>query len=266
MSKSYYKKKIALTNKTFIKLKIKTLSESGIITSVKDGVAVVYGLQKGCAGEMIYTRSARNPNGMLLNLHRYYASLVIFGNVQYKYGTRVYRTRRLMGIPVSLLLFGRVIDALGSVIDGGKLVRSKVFKKVDTKAIGIIDRQSVFEPMLTGLISVDAMTPIGCGQRELIIGDRQTGKTSLALDAILNQIKYGFMFCIYVAIGQKKGAIAKIVDFFFNSTTSAKAKRSLIVISSSSSDSATLQFFSSLYRLYYWRVTRHKRMPLFNYI
>ena len=119
----------------------------------------MYGLQKGGAGEMVYTNSVRNPNGMLLNLHRYYASLVIFGNVQYKYGTRVYRTRRLMGIPVSLKLFGRVIDSLGSIIDGGKSVRSKLFKKVDTKAIGIIDRQSVYEPMLTGLISVDAMTP-----------------------------------------------------------------------------------------------------------
>src|SRR6185312_9082732 len=185
------------TDRSFIKVKIKTISESGIITSVNDGVAVVYGLQKGCAGEMLYTRSARNPNGMLLNLHRYFARLVIFGNVQYKYGTKVYRTRRLMGIPISLLLFGRVIYALGSVIDVGNTVRSKIFKKVDTKAIGIIDRQSVSEPMLTGLISVDAMTPIGCGQRELIIGDRQTGKTSLALDSILNQIKYGFMFCIF---------------------------------------------------------------------
>jgi len=149
-----YLKKVALADRSFLKIKIKNISESGIITSVKDGVAVVYGLQKGCAGEMVYTRSARNPNGMLLNLHRYYASLVIFGNAQYKYGTRVFRTRRLMGIPISLLLFGRVIDALGSVIDGGKVVRSKIFKQVDTKAIGIIDRQSVFEPMLTGLISV----------------------------------------------------------------------------------------------------------------
>jgi F-type H+-transporting ATPase subunit alpha len=149
-----------------------------------------------------------------------------------------------MSVPVSSSLFGRVIDSLGGVIDGGKSIRSKVFRKVDTKALGIIDRQSVSEPMLTGIISIDAMTPIGCGQRELIIGDRQTGKTSVALDSILNQIKYGFLFCIYVGIGQKKGSIAKTVDFFFNGSYSNKARRSLIVVCSSASEAATLQFLA----------------------
>jgi len=196
---------------------------------------------------MIYTQHPKKPNGMILNLYKSYASIVVFsgGRFKYKYGVKVYRTCRLMSIPISLSLFGRVIDALGSIIDGGKLIKSKIFRKVDIKAIGIIDRQPVSEPMLTGLVAIDAMTPIGCGQRELIIGDRQTGKTSLALDAILNQIKYGFLFCIYVAIGQKKGSIAKTVDFFFNhSTLSEKAKRSMIVVSSSSSEAATLQFLA----------------------
>jgi len=227
-----------------IKPILASVNISGVITSIKDGVAIVYGLRSGLASEMIYTSTSTYPNGMILNLHKSFVSVVIFGNLRYKYGTRVFRTKRLMSIPVSMKLFGRVIDSLGSTVDGGLKIGSKVFKKVDTKAIGIIQRQSVSEPMLTGLISIDAMTPIGCGQRELIIGDRQTGKTSVAIDSILNQLKYGFLFCIYVAIGQKKGSVAKIVDFFFKGRVSKKAKRSLIVISSSSSEAATLQFLA----------------------
>jgi F0F1-type ATP synthase alpha subunit len=192
--------KLKLGKLTVIKPILSSVNISGVITSIKDGVAIVYGLRTGLSSEMIYTSSSTYPNGMILNLHKSFVSVVIFGNLRYKYGTRVYRTKRLMSIPVSIKLFGRVIDSLGSTVDGGLKIGSKVFKKVDTKAIGIIQRQSVSEPMLTGLISIDAMTPIGCGQRELIIGDRQTGKTSVAIDAILNQLKYGFLFCIYVSI------------------------------------------------------------------
>jgi len=217
---------------------------SGKITSIKDGVATVYGLRDGLSSEMIYTVGSSYPNGMILNLHKNYVSIVVFGNFKYKYGTLVFRTKRLMSVPVGVKLFGRVLDSLGSPIDGGAKICSKVFRKVDTKAIGIIKRQSVSEPMLTGLISIDAMTPIGCGQRELIIGDRQTGKTSVGIDAIINQLKYGKLFCIYVAIGQKKGSVAKIVDFFFKGNLKKKASRGLIVISSSSSEAATLQFLA----------------------
>jgi len=227
-----------------VQTKLKSMDMTGLITSVKDGVAIVYGLRSGLASEMIYTKSAAYPNGMILNLHKNYVSVMIFGNLKFKYGTRVYRTHRLMSVPVSTELFGRVIDSLGATVDGGKVIRSKLFKKVDTKALGIIARQSVGEPMLTGIISIDAMTPIGCGQRELIIGDRQTGKTSVAMDAILNQLKYGFLFCVYVAIGQKKGSIAKIVDFFYKGKYANKAQRALIVVSSSSSEAATLQFLA----------------------
>lgn len=227
-----------------VKIALRSGASTGLITSIKDGVAIVYGLKNGLSSEMIYTSSSSAPNGMILNLHKGYVSVVIFGNQKYKYGTRVFRTKRLMSVPVSTSLFGRVLDALGSPIDGGKKIGGKLFKKVDTKAIGIINRQSVFEPMLTGLVSIDAMTPIGCGQRELIIGDRQTGKTSVAVDAIINQLKYGKLFCIYVAIGQKKGSIAKIVDFFFKGALSKKANRALIVISSSSAEAAILQFLA----------------------
>jgi len=227
-----------------IKILLSTGGNSGVITSIKDGVAIIYGLKNSLAGEMIYTSHASVSSGMILNLHKGYVSVVIFGNLKYKYGTKVFRTKKLMSIPISIRLFGRVLDALGATIDGGVTLKSKVFKKVDTKAIGIISRQSVSEPMLTGLVSIDAMTPIGCGQRELIIGDRQTGKSSVAIDSILNQLKYGHLFCIYVAIGQKKGSIAKIVDFFFKGKLKRKANRSLIVISSSSSEAATLQFLA----------------------
>lgn len=236
--------KIRLDNLTVIRPTLTSAHNSGIIISIKDGVAIVFGLRGGLSSEMIYTNSSLYPNGMILNLHKSYVSVVIFGNLKYKYGTRVFRTKRLMSIPVSIKLFGRVIDSLGATVDGGTRIGSKLFKKVDTKALGIISRQSVSEPMLTGIISIDAMTPIGCGQRELIIGDRQTGKTSVGIDAILNQLKFGYLFCIYVAIGQKKGSIAKIVDFFFKGELSNKAKRSLIVISSSSSEAATLQYLA----------------------
>jgi len=227
-----------------IKLLLTSGNNSGVISSIKDGVAIIYGLKAGLSSEMIYTTSSLYPNGMILNLHKGFVSIVIFRNLKYKYGTRVFRTKRLMSIPVSIKLFGRVLDSLGSSVDGGLKINSKVFKKVDTKAIGIINRQSVYEPMLTGLISIDAMTPIGCGQRELIIGDRQTGKTSVAIDSIINQLKYGKLFCIYVAIGQKKGSVAKIVDFFFKGKLKNKSNRGLIVISSSSSEAATLQFLA----------------------
>lgn len=145
-----------------------------------------------------------------------------------------------MNIPLSLKLFGRVIDALGNTIDGGKKIVSAITRKVDTKAVGIIPRQSVREPMQTGISSIDAITPIGCGQRELIIGDRQTGKTTIAVDTILNQKVNGHLYCIYVAVGQKKSTVAQIVTFF----KKLGALSNVIIVSATSADPATLQFLA----------------------
>jgi proton translocating ATP synthase F1 alpha subunit len=179
--------------------------------------------------------------GMVLSLEHNTTSVVIFGNDTYlKQGDRVFRSFLSMNIPLSLKLFGRVIDALGNTIDGGRKIFSPITRKVDTKAVGIIPRQSVREPMQTGINAIDAITPIGCGQRELIIGDRQTGKTTIAVDTILNQKKNGHLYCIYVAVGQKKSTIAQIVTFF----KKVGAMSNVIIVSATSSEPATLQFLA----------------------
>jgi len=144
---------------------------------------------------------------------------------------------------------GRVIDSLGNTVDDRLVLKKNkksfsVFKKVDTKAIGIIPREGVKEPMQTGVVAVDALTPIGCGQRELIIGDRQTGKTSLALDAIITQLTYNTTLCIYVAIGQKIAGVAKIYDYFGHGNLKDLSRKRLVIVSSSSADSAVLQFLA----------------------
>lgn len=225
----------------------------GIILSIKDGVAKVIGLKGVKSGEMVYlgliNYYSSSPNGMVLSLNKGYLSVACFdGGVSLlKCGDRVFRTFRLISIPFSLSLFGRTLDPLGSPLDGKNGIESKIFLEIDTKAIGIIPRESVKEPMQTGVLAVDALTPIGCGQRELIIGDRQTGKTSLALDSISTQLLFnGRCYCVYIAIGQKKASVAKINDFFFgsNSFYQSFALRRLLIISSSSSDSAVLQFLA----------------------
>jgi len=144
-------------------------------------------------------------DGMALSLEGNIVGVVIFGNEKdLQQDSLVYRTSDIMSIPLTIKLFGRVIDSLGYTVDGGPSLKTNIIRQVDTKAVGIIPRQSVNEPMQTGIKSVDSMTPIGCGQRELIIGDRQTGKTSIAIDTILNQNQNGHLYCIYIAIGQKK--------------------------------------------------------------
>jgi len=179
--------------------------------------------------------------GMVLSLEYRTVSIVIFGNdTLLKQGDRVLRTHLIMNIPLSVKLFGRVVDALGNIIDAGPKVSSYISRKVDTKAVGIIPRQSVREPMQTGVNAIDAITPIGCGQRELIIGDRQTGKTTIAVDTILNQKSFGFLYCIYVAIGQKKSTIAQIVQFL----KKTGALQNTIIVSATSSEPATLQFLA----------------------
>jgi proton translocating ATP synthase F1 alpha subunit len=184
---------------------------------------------------------ASKIQGMVLSLEHNTVSVVIFGNdTQLKQGEVVYRTFVIMNIPLSIQLFGRVIDALGNTIDTGSKVISSLTRKVDTKAIGIIPRQSVREPMQTGVKAIDSITPIGCGQRELIIGDRQTGKTTIAIDTILSQKNFGYLYCIYVAIGQKKSTIAQIVNFL----KKVGSLKNTIIVSATSSEPATLQFLA----------------------
>jgi len=218
----------------------KGLLETGIVLSVKDGVAKVKGLFNVLSGEMVMF-GVLKIKGMVLSLEHNTVSIVIFGTDMYlKQGDLVYRTFLIMNIPLSLNLFGRVIDALGNTIDGGKKIVSPITRKVDTKAVGIIPRQSIREPMQTGINAIDSITPVGCGQRELIIGDRQTGKTTIAIDTILNQKKNGHLFCIYVAVGQKKSTVAQIVTFF----KKLGAMGNVIIVSATSSEPATLQFLA----------------------
>jgi proton translocating ATP synthase F1 alpha subunit len=214
--------------------------ETGKIISIKDGVAIVNGLPSVSSGEMVFLGTS-NMRGMVLSLEYRTVSIVIFGkDTLLRQGNLVFRNRTLMDIPLSVNLFGRVIDALGNVIDGGPKVISKIKRKVDTKAIGIIPRQSVCESMHTGITAIDSITPIGCGQRELIIGDRKTGKTTIAVDTILNQREYGLLYSIYVAIGQKRSTVAQIVQFL----KKKDALKNTIIVSATSSDPATLQFLA----------------------
>ena len=241
MTKIILKKKSKLLKKLLSKKKFfKATKDVGKIISVKDGVAKVSGLFNVLSGEMVYL-GVLKIKGMVLSLEYITVSVVIFGNdTLLKQGHLVYRTFLIMNIPLSIKLFGRVIDALGNIIDAGPKVFTKLSRKVDTKAIGIIPRQSVREPMQTGINAIDAITPIGCGQRELIIGDRQTGKTTIAIDTILSQKQSGYLYCIYVAIGQKKSTIAQIVKFLKKVGSLANT----IIVSATSSEPATLQFLA----------------------
>jgi len=192
------------------------------------------------SGERVKLGSAQ-IDGMALSLEGNIVGVVIFGNEKdLQQDSLVYRTNDIMSIPLTVKLFGRVIDSLGYTIDGGVKLSTQILRQVDTKAVGIIPRQSVNEPMQTGIKSVDSMTPIGCGQRELIIGDRQTGKTTIALDTILNQKRNGHLYCIYVAIGQKKSTVSRIVKVL----KEKNAFNSTIVVSATSSDPATLQYLA----------------------
>jgi proton translocating ATP synthase F1 alpha subunit len=232
------KKKISKKLSSF--KSFKSVLEKGKVVSIKDGVAKVSGLFGVLSGEMVHLGSYK-IKGMVLSLEYNTVSVVVFGNDTYlKQGDFVYRSYLIMNIPLSLKLLGRVIDALGNTVDGGQKIVSPLLRKVDTKAIGIIPRSSVREPMQTGVNAIDAITPIGCGQRELIIGDRQTGKTTIAVDTVINQNKNGHLYCIYVAIGQKKSTVAQIVTFF----KKVGAMSNVIVVAATSSEPATLQFLA----------------------
>jgi len=182
----------------------------GVVSSIGDGVAMVSGLTSVKSGELVIF--ANSVEGMALNLEENIVGTVVFGNdALIAEGDVVRRTNKIVNIPVGYALLGRVVDALGNAIDGQGKISTEEVRRVETKAPGIIARQSVKEPVQTGLKAIDSMVPVGRGQRELIIGDRQTGKTAIAIDTILNQANtfYGDnaifgIYCIYVAIGQKK--------------------------------------------------------------
>src|SRR5499425_3041131 len=183
------------------------VSEIGQVLSVGDGIARVYGLDNVQAGEMV--EFPGGVRGMALNLEVDNVGIVIFGSDRnIKEGDVVKRTGAIVEVPVGKALLGRVVDALGNPIDGKGPIDAQEKRRVDVKAPGIIPRQSVHEPMQTGLKAIDALIPIGRGQRELIIGDRQTGKTAIILDTILNQ-RGGDLICIYCAVGQKRSTIAQ---------------------------------------------------------
>src|SRR3954449_3390440 len=193
------------------------VSEVGEVLSVGDGIARVYGLDNVQAGEMV--EFPGGIKGMALNLETDNVGCVIFGDDRtIKEGDTVKRTGAIVEVPVGKGLLGRVVDGLGNPIDGKGPIKAEKFMRVDVKAPGILPRKSVHEPMATGLKAIDSLIPIGRGQRELIIGDRQTGKTAIALDTILNQKPLNAqtdekikLYCVYVAVGQKRSTVAQFV-------------------------------------------------------
>ena len=218
--------------------KTATKSEVGTVLEVGDGIARVFGLDNVQAGELV--EFPGSITGMTLNLQEDNVGVVIFGSDRsIKEGDEVKRTERIAEIPVGEGLLGRVVDPLGNPIDGKGPIESSDTRLIETIAPGIVARKSVHQPMQTGLKAIDAMVPIGRGQRELIIGDRQTGKTAIAIDTIINQ-KGGDMICIYVGIGQKRSTMAQIVQRLENEG----AMEHTIVVSSTASEPAPLQFLA----------------------
>lgn len=214
------------------------ISETGTVLAVGDGVAKIYGLEKVMAGELV--DFGNNVTGMILNLEELSVGAAILGDeTLIREGTVVKRTGKIVQVPVGKELLGRVVNALGQPIDGLGDLKATQHSRVEVKAPGIIDRKSVHEPLQTGIKAIDAMIPIGRGQRELIIGDRQTGKTAIAIDTIINQ-KGKNVFCIYVAIGQKQSTVAQVVDRLKKSG----AMEYTIVVAANASDQAPLQFLA----------------------
>jgi F-type H+-transporting ATPase subunit alpha len=212
--------------------------ETGRVLSTSDGIARIYGLDRAAAGELI--EFPHHIYGLVLNLEEDNVGAAIFGEAQeIGEGDEVRRTGRIAEVPVGDGLLGRVVDALGQPIDGKGALQSSEARRIELKAPGIVARQPVKEPLQTGIKAIDSMIPIGRGQRELIIGDRQTGKTAVAIDTIINQ-KGGDVMCIYVAIGQKRSTVAQVVD----KLTRFGAMDYTIVVAATASDAAPLQFIS----------------------
>ena len=222
------------------------VSEVGQVLSVGDGIARVYGLDNVQAGEMVEFENG--VRGMALNLETDNVGIVIFGaDREIKEGQTVKRTRAIVDVPVGKGLLGRVVDALGNPIDGKGPIKAEKRERVDVKAPGIIPRKSVHEPMATGLKAIDSLIPIGRGQRELIIGDRQTGKTAIALDTILNQKPLNAqtdekikLYCVYVAVGQKRSTVAQFVKVL----EEQGAMDYSVVVAATASDPAPMQFLA----------------------
>ena len=214
------------------------VAETGTVLSVGDGIARIYGLEKAMAGELL--EFPHGVRGMVLNLEEDNVGVALFGDdIKIREGDAVRRTGRIVEVPVGDSLLGRVVNAIGQPIDGGPPLESADRRRVEIKAPGIIGRKSVHEPMMTGLKAIDGLIPIGRGQRELIIGDRQTGKTAVATDTIINQKDTGVR-CFYVAIGQKQSTVAQVVD----KLTKHDAMRYTTVIAATASESAPMQFLA----------------------
>ena len=213
-------------------------SEVGTVVTVGDGIATIYGIDHAMYGEIVTFENGLK--GMVQDIQKDEIGCILFGSdTGIKEGTKVARTKKNAGIPVGDKFIGRVINALGAPIDGAGEIEADDYRPIENEAPGIIDRKSVSVPMETGILSIDSMFPIGRGQRELIIGDRQTGKTSIATDTILNQNGNG-VICIYVAIGQKASTISKVVNTFKTSG----AMDHTIVLASTASDCAPLQYIA----------------------
>ena len=214
------------------------IRETGTVIWVGDGIAIVYGIDHAMYGEIVIFECG--VKGMVQDIRKNEIGCILFGkDTEIVEGSRVTRTKKRAGVPVGNAFLGRVVNALGEPIDGLGPAKEEDWLPVEAEAPGIVDRKSVSEPMETGILAIDAMFPIGRGQRELIIGDRQTGKTSIAVDTILNQ-KGKDVICIYVAIGQKASTVAKLV----NTLTKNDAMDYSIILSSTASESASLQYIA----------------------
>lgn len=214
------------------------VSETGTIISIGDGIARIHGLSGAMAGELL--EFPGGVSGMVLNLEEDNVGAAVLGDyIEIKEGDTVKRTERIVEVPVGEAMVGRVVNAIGEPIDGKGPIVTEHYRKVEIKAPGIVKRKSVHEPMATGLKAIDSMVPIGRGQRELIIGDRQTGKTAVAMDTIINQ-KGGDVICIYVAIGQKRSTVAQVVSKLQENG----AMDYTIVVAATASESAPLQFIA----------------------
>jgi len=243
-----------LSKKIDSKIKLNLASKGtniGTVFTIADGIARVKGLRDVQAGEMVYfgftlfnkNIIVKNVKGMVLNLENDFVGVVVFGNERaIRKGMTVFRSKSIVDIAVGASLLGRVVDSLGEPLDGGEPMKDVQRRRIEVKAPGITDRESVSEPLQTGLKAVDSLIPIGRGQRELIIGDRQTGKTSIAIDTMINQknLTTKQVRCIYVGIGQKRSTIVQIVEELKNS----KALDNCVIVAATASNSAPLQFLA----------------------
>ncbi len=229
----------AILKKQLSEFELKAESyEQGIVLSVGDGIARVHGLSHVMAGELV--EFPHHIMGMVLNLEEDNVGVAIFAEDNHiREGDQVKRTQKIASVPVGENLLGRIVNPLGQAIDGGPPIQSKENRQIEVKAPGIISRKNVHEPLQTGIKVIDALTPIGRGQRELIIGDRKTGKTSLAIDTIINQKKEG-VFCFYVAIGQKRSTVAQV----YEKLKKFGAMDYTTIVAATASDPAPMQFLA----------------------